>query len=448
MPLVSIIMPSLNVEKYIEECLESVCKQTLSDIEIICIDSGSTDKTRYIIKQYTLLDERIRYIESSAKSYGYQVNLGIEEAKGKYIAIVETDDYVDLELYNKLYDCAQLYDADYVKADYRALLEKGAYRIYNMEHMRSNISDYNHLIDEQEFMLTFVEDSSIWGAIYKRDFLINNNIRLNETKGAAFQDIGFKMLTLLYAQRVVYLDYSGYIYRMEREGCSSCNSNVLKYAWQEFDRLLYQLDLSSNDRFKYLVLRMIDVFICEHNKLVRKQALEQQADEFYETYIEPYYVWFKGEIDRFFSEGVVSIDDLNEYQRRNLMPLLENESEYNLKLIQAEKKAVEFWDGLAARIETAQAVIVSYGARGKAALKQLIDRDINVVAICDNNAEVRKQKIGIPIMSVEKAVEQYKAAYFVISNKNYAEELKEQLLEMQAAEDRICLFHDTYGKCN
>lgn len=438
MPLVSIIMPSLNVARYIDECIQSVINQTLNDIEIICIDAGSTDGTREIINKYALADNRIKVIDSEIKSYGYQVNLGISEATGIYIGILETDDYVDCEIYERLYNVAVKFDADYVRADYDGIYEAGGKRICKPQHIFNNDGNYNVDAIAEYMPETFAKDVNIWGAMYKRDFLINYNIRLNETKGAAFQDIGFKMLTLLYAQRVVYLDYSGYIYRMEREGCSSCNSNVLKYAWQEFDRLLYQLDLSSNDRFKYLVLRMIDVFICEHNKLVRKQALEQQADEFYETYIEPYYVWFKDEIDRFFSEGVVSIDDLNEYQRRNLMPLLENESEYNLKLIQAEKKAVEFWDDMAARIETAQAVIVSYGARGKAALKQLIDRDINVVAICDNNAEVRRQKVGIPIMSVEEAVEQYKAAYFVISNKNCAEELKEQLLEMQVAEDRIC----------
>lgn len=421
-------MPSLNVEKYIEECLNSVCQQTLSDIEIICIDAGSTDKTEYIIKQYVLLDDRVKYIESPIRSYGYQVNLGIQEAKGEYVAIVETDDYVDFELYNKLYECARQYDADYVRADYNILMEGDFYKIYSLEHVRSNIEDYNHLIDGQMFRRVFVEDQNIWGGIYRREFLEGYNIRLNETAGAAFQDIGFKMLTLLYARKIVYIDYSGYRYRFEREGCSSCNNNVLKFAWQEFERLINKLNLSDNDRFQYLILRMIDVFICEHNKLVIKQALEQQSNEFYEMYIEPYYLWFKEEIDKFLSEGMISLDDLSEYQRGILIPLLENERDYNWALVKAEKKKMECWDEVAAEIKNAQAVIVSYGARGKAALRQLIDRNVNVVAICDNDVEVRKQKVGIPVLSVEDAIAKYEKARFVISNKKYGNELEQQLI--------------------
>jgi len=101
MPLVSIIMPSLNVVSYIEECLQSAINQTLKDIEIICIDAGSTDGTREVITKYLLTDKRIRLIDSTVKSYGYQVNLGIHEARGEYIGILETDDYVDCEMYMK-----------------------------------------------------------------------------------------------------------------------------------------------------------------------------------------------------------------------------------------------------------------------------------------------------------------------------------------------------------
>ena len=80
MPLVSVIMPSLNVGNYIEKCLTSVMNQSLKDIEIICIDAGSTDGTLEIIKKYAELDQRIVVISSEVRSYGYQVNLGISTA--------------------------------------------------------------------------------------------------------------------------------------------------------------------------------------------------------------------------------------------------------------------------------------------------------------------------------------------------------------------------------
>lgn len=428
MPKVSIIMPSLNVVSYIDKCIRSAREQTLTDIEIICIDAGSTDGTKEILQRYANLDDRIKLYHSDVKSYGHQVNLGIRKAIGDYVAILETDDFTDPEMYEKLYLAAEKNHADYIRADYSEIFEANGKTIWNEKHLFSDTKNYNVVMRASGIPYMFAKDINIWSGIYRRVFLEGYNIRLNETAGAAFQDIGFKMLTLLYARKIIYIDYSGYRYRFEREGCSSCNNNVLKFAWQEFDRLINKLNLSDNDRFQYLILRMIDVFICEHNKLVIKQASEQQLNEFYEMYIEPYYLWFKEEIDKFLSEGMISLDDLSEYQRGNLLPLLENERDYNLALVQAEKKKTKCWDEVAAGIKNAQAVIVSYGARGKAALRQLIDRNVNVVAICDNDVEVRKQKVGIPVLSVEDAIAKYEKARFVISNKKYGNELEQQLI--------------------
>ena len=88
---ISVIMPSLNVGEYIEECLCSVLSQSYQDIEVLVIDAGSTDGTKEIILKYAQLDSRIKLIHSVKKSYGYQMNLGIDSAKGRYIASVDTE---------------------------------------------------------------------------------------------------------------------------------------------------------------------------------------------------------------------------------------------------------------------------------------------------------------------------------------------------------------------
>ena len=118
MPKVSVIMPSLNVVLYIRECIESVIHQTLKDIEIICIDAGSTDGTLEILEEYAQSDKRIRLLHSKKKSYGYQMNLGLKEAKGDYIGIVETDDYILPGMYEELYAYAVGHDAEFVKSDF------------------------------------------------------------------------------------------------------------------------------------------------------------------------------------------------------------------------------------------------------------------------------------------------------------------------------------------
>ena len=87
-------MPSLNVVNYIDECIQSVINQTLKEVQIICVDAGSTDGTYERLMNYSRRDSRIRVIMSNIKSYGKQINMGIEQAEGKYIGIVETDDFI------------------------------------------------------------------------------------------------------------------------------------------------------------------------------------------------------------------------------------------------------------------------------------------------------------------------------------------------------------------
>ena len=123
---ISVIMPSLNVSKYIKQCLQSVLNQTLEDIEIICVDGGSTDGTLDIIQQYVKKDNRVKLIHSDIKSYGYQMNLGIKEASGDYIGIVETDDYIQSDMYERLYDVVvgnPEEEIDFVKGSYNQIAE-------------------------------------------------------------------------------------------------------------------------------------------------------------------------------------------------------------------------------------------------------------------------------------------------------------------------------------
>ena len=92
------------------------------------------------------------------------------------------------------------------------------------------------------------------------------------------------------------------------------------------------------------------------------------------------------------------------------------------------------WDKVADLVRTSEAIIVSYGIRGRTALKQLIRRGVNVIAVCDNDETVRNEKIGLPILSVEGAVKNYKNAIYVISNKKYADMLRTQLLNIGISE--------------
>ena len=107
MPKITVIMPSLNVASYMRQCLRSVLEQTLEDIEVVAVDAGSTDGTLEILQEYVAADRRISVIQSDKRSYGYQVNVGLEAAQGEYISIVETDDRIADDMYEMLYAVAR-----------------------------------------------------------------------------------------------------------------------------------------------------------------------------------------------------------------------------------------------------------------------------------------------------------------------------------------------------
>lgn len=229
-PKVSVLMPSLNVGAYIREALASVCSQTLKDIEIICIDAGSTDGTLEIIKEFAAKDPRMRILHSEVKSYGRQMNLGLDAAKGKYIGIVETDDAVLPRMFERLSAVADASRADVVKADHirftgEPVPSGGEWTVMPCA---QNPALYGKTVDPRKDRRA-VPFSIICGNLYRRSFLESGHIRFNETSGASYQDIGFLMQTTFLARRMHFLRESFYLYRRDNPD-SSINSKGKAFA--------------------------------------------------------------------------------------------------------------------------------------------------------------------------------------------------------------------------
>jgi glycosyltransferase involved in cell wall biosynthesis len=231
---ITILMPSLNVAKYIEQCMDSVVNQTYHNLEIIVIDAGSTDGTLEILNKYAQSDSRIRIIHSDKKSYGYQMNIGLREAAGDYIGIVETDDYIVPDMYETLLITAREYDADYVKGYARVVRElngKDA-EAEAMDVYPINKGFVGRLVNPSEMIDLYSNDRHHWLGLYRRHFL--DNIRFNETPGAAFQDQGFLLKTISSAHRAVYIDKQVYFYRLSNGDASGNSTQGFKYIYQEY----------------------------------------------------------------------------------------------------------------------------------------------------------------------------------------------------------------------
>ena len=128
--IISIIMPCLNSANYIGEAIDSILKQSFSNLELIVVDSGSTDGTLDIIKKYTIGDSRVVVKHLNEKSMGVQYNIGLNLAKGEYIGFVESDDYISSDMYETLHNAITSSDVDYVKSNYSMFIDLPDQRLY------------------------------------------------------------------------------------------------------------------------------------------------------------------------------------------------------------------------------------------------------------------------------------------------------------------------------
>ena len=118
MPKVSIVVPVCNAEQYLKQCLDSILGQTLQDIEIICVNDGSKDNSGAMLDAYAQRDDRVRVLHKENTGYGNSMNRGLDMARGEYIGIVESDDWVEPDMFEKLYQAAKAAKADVVKSNF------------------------------------------------------------------------------------------------------------------------------------------------------------------------------------------------------------------------------------------------------------------------------------------------------------------------------------------
>lgn len=168
---VSVLVPIYNVENFLPQCLDSLINQTLPDIEIICINDGSTDNSKRIIESYAKKDDRIVTINKKNSGYGDSMNRGLQKATGEYIGIVESDDYIELNAFERLYQLAKEFNADIIRSNYYHY--KGG---KNTKFSYIEPTDTLRVIDPISRTWIFYQAPAIWSAIYKREFLEENKI--------------------------------------------------------------------------------------------------------------------------------------------------------------------------------------------------------------------------------------------------------------------------------
>lgn len=237
---VSIIVPVCNVESYLCECLDSIVCQTLKDIEIICVNDGSTDSSLDILLDYCKKDHRIKIIDKENAGYGHSINLGIDFSSGDYIGIVESDDFIHNKMYESLYEVARNNNLDFVKSDFFKFTTEKDKKQYNRVFLTNDKNYYNNVFAPNDKPECYDFPMYTWTGVYKASFLRKHNIRHNESPGASFQDTGFFFQTFAFGKKVQFLDKAFYYYRCDNPNSSVKSKNKVYCIKYEYE---YVIDL-------------------------------------------------------------------------------------------------------------------------------------------------------------------------------------------------------------
>ena len=207
MPKISVIIPVYNVEKYLNQCFDSVLNQTVKDIEIICVNDGSKDASSDILKEYASKDERFLVINQSNQGLSVARNNGLNAANGDYVAFLDSDDYIlSNDYFEKLYNACEKYNADVSVAS----IIRG----------NDKKSDYIFKIDKEEVASSYIDKllmcdvpdtNYVWNKLYKRESLLDTGIVF--PAGRLYEDLYYTHKVLYYIDKVVSVPDVSVFYR-------------------------------------------------------------------------------------------------------------------------------------------------------------------------------------------------------------------------------------------
>ena len=279
----SVLVPIYNVEKYLRQCLKSLNNQTLEDVEFICINDGSIDKSLSIINEFIKKDSRFKLLDKRNSGYGDSMNQGLAMAHGKYIGIVESDDWADPDMFKKLLSLAEINKAQAVKSNFYFYSSRGGGS--NAKFAIIDTNEVGVVINPRESTHIFKGMSTIWSGLYRRQFLLDNKIDFLPTPGASYQDTAFNFKVWAAATRVVYTNEAYLHYRIDNESSSVKSRSKVFCVCDEFASIKqYLLDNKLMDQLRAVYTqRKFDIYYWNLNRLNGSSLMDftvRMAEEF------------------------------------------------------------------------------------------------------------------------------------------------------------------------
>lgn len=234
MPCVSVIIPVYNAEEYLEQCLNSVINQTLKNIEIICVDDGSTDNSLNILNNYKEKDNRIIILTQQNQYAGIARNNGLKIAKGKYLSFLDSDDFFDLHMLEDMYNKAEKDDSDIVVCGWKNYDNQR--KIVIAKHKISSIIEKKSPFSPESIkddIFTFCKPNP-WTKLFKKEFFINNNLQFENF--ISCNDLTCICTALFLAKRISIMNKEYICYRANQKNNLTAKRN------NHFDCFIYSVN--------------------------------------------------------------------------------------------------------------------------------------------------------------------------------------------------------------
>lgn len=433
MAKISIIVPVYNVEQYLKECLDSIQRQTLKDIEIICIDDGSTDGSAKILDEYRKSDSRFRVIHKQNEGYGKSMNVGIGMATAPYVGIVESDDLIEADMYEKLYALMEEKQVDVIKADYFEFYQGGEgnqinayrssisesrlrrYRPWRRKDLEIVLGMYDTVFNIKECEDAFLFEKYTWSGLYSRRFLQENHILHNETPGASYQDNGFWFQTMIKAESIYFTKQAFYHYRIDNLN-SSIHSKAKAFAvCDEYEYIYHIIDQMGEEGKPFRkwasYFKIVD---CADNIL---RVDDQYKNALAERIREEFLLAVK--------RGDIEIDLYSDYWKGILFDLFISPDRY----VKKEKERIKKIDDVINQYD--QIIIYGAGMLGKIMHGILMEgrRNIKVKYFAVSDLEGNPDDLyGVPVRQIDELLRYKENALVIISvGKKNTQEIEHRL---------------------
>lgn len=258
-PNISVIIPVYNVEAYIDRCMKSVLEQTLKNVEIILVDDGSPDQSPVLCDEYAKKDARVQVIHKKNGGLASARNAGIKAASGEYIFFLDSDDWLETDGLQQLYELAQKNQVDFVRyrafrTDWPGMERNAPCLVETVREMRGGFYDKNRIFREiyprllATRQLTLGPVVGAWGSLYRSDFLKKNQIFFCEEIQFS-EDILFSAKVILCAQKFYYKEEAGIYHYWYNP--NSISKSFRRGRWESCKKIIEQATTEFKDRKEY-----------------------------------------------------------------------------------------------------------------------------------------------------------------------------------------------------